>query len=60
MADEKQAPKKLWGGRFTGKTDPLFEQFNESMPFDKTLWKADITGMSRNLGVHAKSLVPKC
>ena len=24
--------KKLWGGRFTGATDPLMEKFNESMP----------------------------
>lgn len=35
-------PKKLWGGRFTGSTDPLMEKFNESLPFDKRLWKEDI------------------
>lgn len=35
---------KLWGGRFTGKTDPLMEKFNNSLPFDKRLWDADITG----------------
>lgn len=35
---------KLWGGRFTGKTDPLMEQFNNSMPFDKRMWRADIDG----------------
>ncbi|PNH05027.1 Argininosuccinate lyase [Tetrabaena socialis] len=35
-------PKKLWGGRFTGKTDPLMEKFNESLPFDKRLWAEDI------------------
>ena len=34
--------KKLWGGRFTGKTDPLMEKFNESLPFDKRLWAEDI------------------
>ena len=42
----KDAPpaseKKLWGGRFTGKTDPLMEKFNESLPFDKRLWAEDI------------------
>ena len=32
--------KKLWGGRFTGKTDPLMEQFNASINFDKQLWQA--------------------
>jgi hypothetical protein len=34
--------KKLWGGRFTGKTDPLMERFNESLPFDKRMWAEDI------------------
>jgi argininosuccinate lyase len=39
-ADGQQ--KKLWGGRFTGKTDPLMEKFNESLPFDKRMWAEDI------------------
>ncbi len=34
--------KKLWGGRFTGATDPLMEKFNESLPFDKRMWKEDL------------------
>ena len=34
--------KKLWGGRFTGATDPLMERFNESLPFDKRMWAEDI------------------
>lgn len=34
--------KKLWGGRFTGATDPLMEKFNESLPFDKRMWAEDI------------------
>ncbi|PVU91778.1 hypothetical protein BB561_004217 [Smittium simulii] len=38
------ATKKLWGGRFTGATDPLMEAFNESIHFDKLLYKADIQG----------------
>lgn len=38
----RSEPKKLWGGRFTGTTDPLMEKFNESLPFDKRLWKEDI------------------
>ena len=33
---------KLWGGRFTGATDPLMEQFQDSIRFDKRLWRADI------------------
>ena len=35
---------KLWGGRFTGATDPLMEQFNASISFDKRLWAVDIQG----------------
>ena len=35
---------KLWGGRFTGATDPLMERFNNSISFDKRLWRADIAG----------------
>lgn len=35
-------PKKLWGGRFTGATDPLMEKFNESLPFDRRLSAEDI------------------
>ena len=35
---------KLWGGRFTGKTDPVMEQFNDSLYVDKVMWSADIEG----------------
>jgi argininosuccinate lyase len=35
---------KLWGGRFTGATDPLMEKFNASIGFDYRLWQADIEG----------------
>ena len=35
---------KLWGGRFSGKTDPLMERFNASLRFDRRLWQADIVG----------------
>lgn len=36
--------KKLWGGRFTGKTDPLMEAFNASIDFDRRMWEVDIRG----------------
>ena len=39
--------KKLWGGRFTGATDPLMEKFNESLPFDKRMWREDLMVGSR-------------
>ena len=35
---------QLWGGRFTGVTDALMRQFNDSIGFDIRLWEADITG----------------
>jgi argininosuccinate lyase len=34
----------LWGGRFTGETDPIMTRFNASLPFDWRLWEADIRG----------------
>lgn len=35
--------KKLWGGRFEGKTDPGFAEFNNSFRFDRRLFEADVT-----------------
>ncbi|KAK3985417.1 L-Aspartase-like protein [Cladorrhinum sp. PSN332] len=37
-------PTLLWGGRFTEAIDDLMFQFNESLSFDKVLYKADIQG----------------
>lgn len=37
-------PSKLWGGRFSGVTDALMKQFNDSIAFDVRLWDADIRG----------------
>lgn len=35
---------KLWGGRFTKETNQLVHSFNESLSFDRRLYKQDITG----------------
>ena len=35
---------KLWGGRFSGETDPVMEDFNASINIDKRMWKEDIEG----------------
>ncbi|ORY87016.1 argininosuccinate lyase [Protomyces lactucae-debilis] len=35
---------KLWGGRFTGATDPLMTRYNESLSYDKRMYAADIQG----------------
>ena len=34
--------KNLWGGRFEGKMDPQFEEFNNSFRFDRRLFDADV------------------
>ena len=34
----------LWGGRFAGGPDPLFQQLNDSLPFDYRLALQDIEG----------------
>ncbi len=33
---------KLWGGRFTKNASRIMEEFNDSLPFDKRLWKEEI------------------
>ncbi|RHZ80363.1 hypothetical protein Glove_137g31 [Diversispora epigaea] len=43
---------KLWGGRFTGATDPLMDAFNASIHFDKRLFEADVLGSQ----AYAKAL----
>lgn len=40
----KPAESKLWGGRFTGATDPLMDLYNASLPYDKVMYDADLTG----------------
>ncbi|RDB20969.1 putative argininosuccinate lyase [Hypsizygus marmoreus] len=44
--------QKLWGGRFTGKTDPLMHAFNQSLKYDRRMFAADIKGSI----AYAKSL----
>eukprot|EP00775_Hariotina_reticulata_P011914 gene11914-12058_t len=51
-AASEQATPKLWGGRFTGKVDPLMEKFNASLPLDKRMWAEDIRGSQ----AYAKAL----
>lgn len=44
MTSEQPAESKLWGGRFTGATDPLMDLYNASLPYDKIMYDADLTG----------------
>ena len=50
-----QEPKKLWGGRFTGETDPLMEKFNESLPMDRRMYAEDIAGSQAYARALAKA-----
>ena len=43
---------KMWSGRFSGKTDALFEKFSESLSFDKRLAPYDV----RVNAAYAKAL----
>ena len=42
--EETKAETKLWGGRFTGATDPVMEAFNASIGIDRRMWRQDIDG----------------
>lgn len=43
----------MWGGRFTGGVDPLMHAFNQSLSYDKRMYKADVRGSQ----AYAKGLV---
>src|SRR5712691_8188262 len=45
--------KNIWGGRFSGKADPGFAEFNQSFDFDRRLLAADV----RASIAHANALV---
>ncbi|ORX43366.1 argininosuccinate lyase [Piromyces finnis] len=49
---KKAKTVSLWGGRFTGKVDPLMEKFNASISFDKRMAQADVVGSQ----AYAKAL----
>lgn len=44
MSGEQPAEQKLWGGRFTGATDPLMNLYNASLPYDKKMFSQDLEG----------------
>ena len=56
-AEKKTSVMKLWGGRFSERTDDLVEAFTQSVSFDQILWWHDIqgsiahAGMLRDVGV---------
>ncbi len=47
--------KKLWGGRFKKKTDPLAEEFTKSIQYDYKLAKYDLLGSIAHVQVLKKA-----
>ncbi|KAJ4989324.1 argininosuccinate lyase [Stagonosporopsis vannaccii] len=41
---KKVAENMLWGGRFTQGLDPVMEQYNASLPYDRLFYAQDIAG----------------
>jgi argininosuccinate lyase len=53
MAPAQAGSDKLWGGRFAGGQDPLFERLNASIPFDHVLAPFDIQGSQAHVRMLA-------
>lgn len=49
----KTSSNKMWGGRFDAKPSSLMQEINQSITFDKKLYKQDIKGSK----AHAKMLI---
>jgi argininosuccinate lyase len=50
----------LWGGRFTGETDPAFAEFNSSFGFDRRLFTVDIrASMAHCDGLETAAVLTK-
>jgi len=47
--------KKLWGGRFSKKTDPLVEEFTKSIQYDYKIAEFDLFGSMIHVNVLKKS-----
>ena len=51
----RSEPKKLWGGRFSERQDPRMEKFNESLSFDRRMWREDVEGSIGYVGALARA-----
>ncbi|KYK57391.1 argininosuccinate lyase [Drechmeria coniospora] len=54
-SSSKPEASMLWGGRFTGKLDPLMQKYNNSITFDCVLYKEDILGSIAFARANAKA-----
>jgi len=46
--------KKLWGGRFAEDTDALAQAFNNSLDFDRRLWREDLANSRAHVRMLAR------
>jgi argininosuccinate lyase len=51
---KKSSSNQMWGGRFAEKPASLMQQINQSISFDKKLYKQDITGSIAHATMLAK------
>jgi argininosuccinate lyase len=57
--EKQKKTQKLWGGRFSEKTDPLVEQFTASIPYDYRLLPYDLDGSLAHLQMLSRQgIVP--
>lgn len=53
--DDAPQTTRLWGGRFNAKSDPIMDEFNKSIHYDRRLYKVDIVGSQ----AYARALARK-
>ncbi|MBM5782421.1 MAG: argininosuccinate lyase, partial [Pelagibacterales bacterium] len=51
---QKQSSNKMWGGRFDAKPSEIMQEINQSISFDKKLYKQDIQGSKAHCEMLAK------
>ncbi|MGM9647923.1 MAG: argininosuccinate lyase [Eubacteriales bacterium] len=52
--------EKMWAGRSAGVTDQVADDFNTSLPFDRRMYRQDITGsMAHATMLAAKGILPQ-
>lgn len=54
---KSKTSNKMWGGRFSEKNSDLMQQINQSISFDKKLYKQDISGSIAHAKMLAKNKI---
>lgn len=51
---DKSGSNSMWGGRFAEGPSAIMREINASIPFDKSLWREDITGSRAHVAMLAR------